>query len=168
MKVGEDLCISDAEISPRETRRASNTRDAADSLPSCPMPTEVERTPPSLSSHPSNTQSKTHADNGYIVSVTHVRLLKRNRRCRTCASCVLTDAPPEPCWYCLRSLDSEYRPESPQQVSTFMTHYFTRYTEKWKLLDLSSPTRAVKTVCKITLASKKCNRFLRIRKQLEG
>lgn len=33
---------------------------------------------------------------------------------------VCTDRPAEPCWYCLRSLDSEYRPETPKQVSTFV------------------------------------------------
>ncbi|XP_034406680.1 uncharacterized protein LOC117743053 [Cyclopterus lumpus] len=80
-EVWEDLCIIDAETLPQETRIATSTQDVADYLPLCPMPTEVEWTPPSVSSHPSNTQNP----------------------------------PSEPCWYCLRSLDSEYRPESPEQ-----------------------------------------------------
>eukprot|EP00064_Thunnus_orientalis_P015628 superscaffoldBa00002934_g15683 len=29
--------------------------------------------------------------------------------------------PSEPCWYCLRSLDPEYHPQTPEQVVTFLT-----------------------------------------------
>lgn len=32
--------------------------------------------------------------------------------------CALTDVPAEPCWYCLRSLDTQYRPKALRQVST--------------------------------------------------
>ncbi|KAI3373658.1 hypothetical protein L3Q82_022264, partial [Scortum barcoo] len=35
------------------------------------------------------------------------------------------DRPSEPCWYCLRSLDSEYRPETQKQVATAMTKHAT-------------------------------------------
>ncbi|XP_037603572.1 uncharacterized protein LOC119475183 [Sebastes umbrosus] len=81
-QVGEDLChISDGEDSPQETPIATNTQDDTDCLPLSSLPTEEELTPPSVSSHPSNTQNR----------------------------------PSEPCWYCLMSLDTEYRPETPEQ-----------------------------------------------------
>lgn len=32
--------------------------------------------------------------------------------------CVFTGGAAEPCWYCLRSLHAEYRPEAPRQVAT--------------------------------------------------
>lgn len=49
--------------------------------------------------------------------------------------CVFTDRPAEPCWYCLRSLDSEYQPETPRQVSTVLTTHIIsqrlRWADKW-------------------------------------
>ncbi|KAK5858509.1 hypothetical protein PBY51_002642 [Eleginops maclovinus] len=80
-EVVEDLCISEAETSPQETLVSTNTQDDADCLPLSPLPTEEESSPPTVSSDPSDTQSRLS----------------------------------EPCWYCLRSLDSEGRPETPEQ-----------------------------------------------------
>ncbi|XP_037323609.1 uncharacterized protein LOC119215497 [Pungitius pungitius] len=80
-QVEEDLRLCDAESLPQETPIATDTQDVAHGLPLYPMPTEEEMTPPSVSSHPLNTQNRSS----------------------------------EPCWYCRRSLDSEYRPETPEQ-----------------------------------------------------
>ncbi|XP_040035863.2 uncharacterized protein LOC120821425 isoform X1 [Gasterosteus aculeatus] len=80
-QVEEDLCLCDAESLPQETPIGTNTQDVTHGLPLYPTPTEEELTPPSVSSHPLNTQSR----------------------------------PSEPCWYCRRSLDSEYRPETTEQ-----------------------------------------------------
>ncbi|XP_040908153.1 uncharacterized protein LOC121191132 isoform X2 [Toxotes jaculatrix] len=79
-RADSEACDGELE-SGQETLTGTDTQDNADCLPSSPLPTEEEVTPPSVSSHPSN---------------------KQNR-------------PSEPCWYCLRSLDSEYRPETPKQ-----------------------------------------------------
>ncbi|CAG5873689.1 unnamed protein product [Menidia menidia] len=84
MKAGEDLCVIGAEMLPQETLIATGTEGDDDFVPLSPLPTEEEMGPPSVSSHPSNTQNR----------------------------------PSEPCWYCLRSLDSEYRPKAAKQENT--------------------------------------------------
>ncbi|XP_074528999.1 uncharacterized protein LOC141792104 isoform X2 [Halichoeres trimaculatus] len=81
-KVGEDQINNDSGTIPQKTLTDTDPQDDAECLPLCPLPTEEELTPTSLSSHPSNTKNR----------------------------------PSEPCWYCLRSLDSEYRPETPKQT----------------------------------------------------
>ncbi|XP_067350625.1 swi5-dependent recombination DNA repair protein 1 homolog isoform X2 [Channa argus] len=74
----------DGEIEPnQDSVRATDTQDNVDSPPLSPVLTEVEVTPPTVSSHPPNTQNRQSG----------------------------------PCWYCLRSLDSEYCPETPKQES---------------------------------------------------
>ncbi|KAM6983723.1 uncharacterized protein LKV04_011624 [Tautogolabrus adspersus] len=83
-EVREVQCNTAAEILPQETQTDTNTQDDNDCLPLCPLPSEDELTPTSVSSHTSNTQNR----------------------------------PSEPCWYCLRSLDSEYHPETPKQEDT--------------------------------------------------
>nr|XP_019941024.1 PREDICTED: uncharacterized protein LOC109628382 [Paralichthys olivaceus] len=80
-QVGEDLRISDTDDLPQESLTPTNTQNNADGLPSPPLPSDEEVTPPLVSSHHFN---------------------KHNR------SSV-------PCWYCMRSLDSDYRPETPEQ-----------------------------------------------------
>ncbi|KAK5917943.1 hypothetical protein CgunFtcFv8_002752 [Champsocephalus gunnari] len=80
-QVEEDLCISEAETSPQETLISTHTQDHDHCLPLSPLPREEESSPPSVSSHPSDTQKRLS----------------------------------EPCWYCLRSLDSEGRPGTPEQ-----------------------------------------------------
>ncbi|XP_023277270.1 uncharacterized protein LOC111666226 [Seriola lalandi dorsalis] len=79
-RADSDTCDGVVEPS-QETLIATNTQEDADCLPFPPLPREEEVTPPSVSSHPSNTENR----------------------------------PSEPCWYCLRSLDSEYRPETAKQ-----------------------------------------------------
>ena len=59
IKVGEDLCISGAETLPQETVIATSSEVEDDFVPLPPLLTEEEMRPPSVSSHPSNTQSKT-------------------------------------------------------------------------------------------------------------
>lgn len=115
----------------QETTTATNTEDNADCLPWSPPLTEEESTTPSVSSHPSNTQSNTHTHSNdwyvdpvgpWFVSVIMLMwgCLVLKAVCST-SVCVFTDHTVEPCWYCLRSLDSEYRPETPCQVLTFLT-----------------------------------------------
>lgn len=55
-KVGEDQCISGAEMSLQET--APNTQDDADCLPASPLQREQEVTASSVSSHQSKTRSR--------------------------------------------------------------------------------------------------------------
>nr|XP_040035862.1 uncharacterized protein LOC120821425 isoform X2 [Gasterosteus aculeatus aculeatus] len=113
-EVEEDLCLCDAESLPQETPIGTNTQDVTHGLPLYPTPTEEELTPPSVSSHPLNTQSQSHTHTTDIMCVYPAQAL-HNNRVQLFSLCVLTGRPSEPCWYCRRSLDSEYRPETTEQ-----------------------------------------------------
>lgn len=54
--IGKDKYVSEIEITPQETPTPTNTEDNANQ----PQPTQEEVTPPTASSHTSNTQSKSH------------------------------------------------------------------------------------------------------------
>ncbi|XP_029957235.1 uncharacterized protein LOC115395735 [Salarias fasciatus] len=79
-QAGEDQHNSGAESS-EGTLTPTATQESTDCLPEPPLPAEDEFSPPSESSHPSNSQN--HSS--------------------------------DPCFYCLRSLDSDYRPEAAKQ-----------------------------------------------------
>ncbi|CAB1431666.1 unnamed protein product [Pleuronectes platessa] len=57
-EVGEDLCTDVTDTPPQERLTPTTTQDNADGLPSSPLPADEEVTPPSVSSHPSDKQSK--------------------------------------------------------------------------------------------------------------
>ncbi|XP_030010610.1 uncharacterized protein LOC115433377 [Sphaeramia orbicularis] len=86
VKAAEDPCVSDAETTLQETL---NVQNDADCLPLSPPQTEEKEE-----------EEEEEGVTSHLVSPHPSSSPKQ---------------PPEPCWYCLRSLDSEYRPHTPLQ-----------------------------------------------------